>query len=288
MAVAILNGLNRNMNCRHYMSVEVSRLNGKHKDQIADAVASVAASSAKRLQGNMSDMRALADVSSEMAACVSQSSSSIEEMVANISSINQVLSKNSASVLELNEASVRGKSGIDKVAALIAEISEASRCLVETSDIIKKISSQTNLLAMNAAIEAAHAGDYGRGFSVVAGEIRNLAENAGSQASEIAKVLKRVKGLIDKAVGASVESNERFEQVVDLAAQVKEQETLIQHAVDEQSVGGKQVLEALSQMNMITVRVRDDAKGLHEASGEILEEIGTLAKMDGLGEVSAA
>jgi iron only hydrogenase large subunit-like protein len=281
MAVAIINGLNRNENCRHYMSVEVSRMHDKHKEDMACVIDSVASASAERLRRSMEDMHSLAEVSEEMAACVTQSSASIEEMVASIQSITRVLGKNTRGVLELQDASVQGKAGIDAIANLIAEISEESLGLAETSSVIKKIASQTNLLAMNAAIEAAHAGSYGEGFAVVAGEIRSLAENAGTQASSISQVLKHIKGLIDKAVGSSSSSSDRFEQVVDLAARVKDQEMLIQNAVDEQGVGGKQVLEALTRMNQITSRVRDDAKGLLSASGEILKELERLSKMEG-------
>jgi len=204
------------VNCHRCMSVEVARMNEAHKAAMAQAIGSVASASAAQLRKNMDDMRSLAEVSAEMAACVTQSSAAIEEMVSNIRSITQVLGKNTKSVLELQEASIDGKGGINETAMLVSEISVKSQDLVETSAVIKKISSQTNLLAMNAAIEAAHAGSDGQGFAVVAGEIRNLAENAGTQAASIAKVLKHIKSLIETAVGSSSSSNDRFEQIVDL------------------------------------------------------------------------
>jgi len=278
MAVAIINGLNRYENCRHYTAVEMERANKLHKEEIDRAVATTASSSADRLRKSMDEMRSMADVSSEMAACVSQSSSSIEEMVANVRSITQILQTNTRSVLDLQEASVDGKTSVDEISKLITDISEKSDGLMETSAIIKKISARTNLLAMNAAIEAAHAGNYGRGFAVVADEIRTLAESAGGQASSISQVLKRIKDLIDSAVGSSTASNARFAQVVDLASRVKDQELEIQNAVDEQSAGGKQVLVALEQMNGISARVRDDSRRLISASEEILREIESLSE----------
>jgi iron only hydrogenase large subunit-like protein len=277
MAVAIINGLNRYENCRHFTLVEMTRLEGEHKSEIASVIESVASSSADRLRRSMGDMQSLADVSSEMSSCVSQSSSCIEQMVANVRSITSILQTNTRSVLDLQEASVNGKAGIDEVARHIVEISSMSDGLLETSAMIKKISSRTNLLAMNAAIEAAHAGEYGRGFAVVADEIRTLAENASSQASSISDVLKSIKGMIDKAVGSSTSSNARFAQVVDLASRVKDQELEIQNAVDEQSAGGKQVLVALEQMNGISSRLRDDSGRLLSASEQILREIERLS-----------
>jgi len=280
MAVAIVNGLNRAENCRHYMSVEVAMLHDSHKQEINEVIQSVSGESIKRLEQNMKDISFLADGSTEMANFVVESSAAIQQMVANVDSINRILGDNASAVLELEEAAKSGGEGLDMIVSLIEQISNQSEGMIEASAVIQQIASQTNLLAMNAAIEAAHAGNYGKGFAVVADEIRKLAENAGSQASSISRVLDQLKTLIDEVSGSSEEALKKFGQVLNLSEAVRNQGLVIKQAADEQSVGGQQVLDALTQVNELTTHVKDQAVALLSSSQVLLEDISSLAKME--------
>jgi len=279
MAVAIINRLNRPENCRHYMSVEVALLNGKHRQELGDAVKTVASNSAERLGANMDRIGALAGSSAVMASRVVESSTSIEQMVSSVQAIDKALRDNESTVAALMEASSRGKESIAGIASLVAEVSRQSDGLVQASAVIQQIADKTNLLAMNAAIEATHAGSFGKGFAVVAGEIRKLAENAAAQTTSISTVLTRIKELIDKTAGSSTGAQAGFERIVELTERVRNEGRSIQQAIDEQSAGGRQVLAALSEINAITAKVRDEAGGLQASSREVIDEISRLKEM---------
>ncbi|MHC6202639.1 methyl-accepting chemotaxis protein [Breznakiellaceae bacterium SP9] len=207
---------------------------------------------------------------------VVESSSSIEQMVANIKSVADILQKNSLSMKELICASETSRDGIHQVSDIMRTIAGDSESLMEASSMIQHIAQQTNLLSMNAAIEAAHAGEVGKGFAVVADEIRKLAENSSAQGKTITGALSKLKTQIAGAVKVSDDSQERFTRIMELLGQVKNQETVIENAMAEQSSGSGQVLIAMRQINDITTRVRNGSQQMLCASSVIIGEMKRL------------
>jgi methyl-accepting chemotaxis protein len=200
---------------------------------------------------------------------VNISSSAIEEMTANIHSVTQTLAENGKNVSKLAEASENGKTGVQTVAQEIEEIARDSEGLLEINSVMENIASQTNLLSMNAAIEAAHAGESGRGFAVVAGEIRKLAESSGQQSKTTAAMLKKIKTSIDSITKSSNEVLARFGAIDSSVKTVSAHEQNILNAMEEQEIGGKQILESISRLRDITHTVKKGSDDMAE-SGEAL------------------
>ena len=210
---------------------------------------------------------------------ISQASSAIEEMVANINSVTGTLVNNADNVNTLKEAADVGRSGIQDVVSDIQEIARESEGLLEINSVMENIASQTNLLSMNAAIEAAHAGEAGKGFAVVADEIRKLAENSSEQSKTISDVLKKIKGSIDKITSSTENVLNKFEAIELGVKIVTEQEGNIRAAMEEQGAGSKQVLEGVSNVNEITRQVKSGSTEMHEGAKEVIKEGENLGKV---------
>ena len=173
----------------------------------------------------------------------------------------------------------------------IGRIQEMAKNLSEANKIITNIASQTNLLAMNAAIEAAHAGEAGSGFSVVAEEIRNLAETSAEQTKSIKAIVTDIENAVGEMVNSSDKSEKAFavlgEKVSSLQSSVQE----IQRGMNEQASGAREILEMMkilntaSQemsaasgiMNSKTVKISDSMKTISSSSSDILESTGNTS-----------
>jgi methyl-accepting chemotaxis protein len=250
---------------------EVKREVDAEGDSVQEATSTVGRilSSVEALNGQIADQ----------AASVAESSASIEQMVANIASVSKSVDSLSDSFGKLLEASDDGKGKLAAVKDVVTAIQNQSDKLAEANTVVETIATQTNLLAMNAAIEAAHAGESGRGFSVVAEEIRKLSEMASAQSKEISGDI----GQITDSIGQMAESTDVAEAAFStILAQVVELNILereIRRAMTEQKEGSRQILEALQRINEITEVVRSKAQDVNGDSRSIGDEMGSLMEM---------
>jgi len=228
----------------------------------------------EQVVGNINKLNSHVDSQSSH---VAQASAAVEEMVANINSVTRTLVNNAENVQILKGASEVGRLGLSEVAGDIQEISKESEGLLEINALMKNIASQTNLLSMNAAIEAAHAGEAGKGFAVVADEIRKLAESSGEQSKTIGDVLQKIKGSIDKINRSTANVLDKFE-AIDIAVKiVVDQEDTIRRAMEEQEIGSNQLLAGIGSVNTIT---REVTSGSHEMLGGSTEVIQESEKLE--------
>jgi methyl-accepting chemotaxis protein len=223
---------------------------------------------------------------------ISEASVAIEEMTAKISSVTGTLVDNVANVKTLKESSEVGRSGLQEVAADIQDIARDSEGLLEINAVMENIASQTNLLSMNAAIEAAHAGEAGKGFAVVADEIRKLAESSGEQSKTISTVLKKIKGSIDKITHSTENVLNKFAAIDSSVKTVSQQEDLIRGIMEEQSEGSKRVLQLAGELEGLTKQVKTGSEEMHESSKEVIKEsqnleVVTLEISGGMNEMAS-
>jgi methyl-accepting chemotaxis protein len=207
-----------------------------------------------------------------LAESIARSSSAIEEMTSNIASVTRNLEQNESYVQKLSAASEKGRDDLNKVMGSIQEVARESEGLLEINAVMANIASQTNLLSMNAAIEAAHAGESGKGFAVVADEIRKLAESSSTQAKTISTVLKKIKASLDGISGATELMQRNFEEIDTGVKTVFTQTDHIKNAMEEQSVGNKAILSAVENINEVTLNVKTGSAQMADGSREVISE----------------
>lgn len=207
---------------------------------------------------------------------ITESSAAIEEMIGNIGSVSKSTGALADSFSELKDLINEGSTNTKTTTDVIKQIEEKSKSLADANNTIKSISSQTNLLAMNAMIESAHAGEAGKGFAVVADEIRKLAEDSGNQAKAIDENIKDITNLILESGKLSELSMQSFDSIDNQVNTVDPLVMQISNAMEEQTGGSSQILEALTNMKSESVIVDESAKALHEALNNVSSDMNSL------------
>ncbi|MBN2658297.1 MAG: hypothetical protein JXR86_14650 [Spirochaetales bacterium] len=218
----------------------------------------------------------LNDQVAEQMAMVEESTASVTEMISSIDSIARITESKTAALDQLVRTSANGSERLHETTGIINQINDKIDNISQMASIIKGIASQTNLLAMNAAIEAAHAGDSGRGFAVVADEIRKLAEASSQQSNEISSNLKEIVSNIENAQASGSVTSLAYSEVDSEITQFAQSLYEISTSITELKSGGEQILEAMTSLQDVSINVKNSSSDLSEASESMKTEMSSV------------
>lgn len=215
----------------------------------------------------------------EQAVQINDATSAVEKLASSISLIDDNTTSANSHVNDLVQSSKDEKTRLSKTTEAIKIVEKESLALAEMNAVISNVATQTNLLAMNAAIEAAHAGETGKGFAVVASEIRKLAVTTAEQAKSSGDALLSIQNRIIDISDSSGHLEKSFNDMIGIIQLIEQVVANLKEATHEQGIGSRQLLDSISAINMITSDVQNGASAMRLSTDDAASSCSILTEL---------
>ena len=234
----------------------------------------------------------VANLISDQANAIQRSSKSIATMSESIQTMAGVAEQKFNVATELEERAVSGRKQMKELSELVHLVADSAESTIQATSMIDEIAVQTNLLAINAAIEAAHAAEYGRGFAVVADEVRKLAESSGESVRHIETILTKVADEVDRSKDTTTKTGDIFDGIVSEISEVAKSMAQLQENARELATGSDAIVNALGSVLDMTEELKNSSGGMEAEIEKITGSMGTIALVsadtkNGMVEMSA-
>jgi Na+-translocating ferredoxin:NAD+ oxidoreductase RNF subunit RnfB len=277
MAVAVFNGLNRPENCHHY-NLALIEDSSKTIESLNQNLNTQVQKSLDFMKGINSLIETLNEQIIRQASAIEESSAAIEEMMATINNTAQTAQKKQDAIQELVANVEQGRSSMRETIEAVGIISKGVEGVGSTIKVISNIASNTNLLSINAAIEAAHAGEAGRGFAVVAGEIRRLSETTRENSRNIAHTLT---GIVDGIKETTARSSTTDALIGTMAEEINgfaHTMTELINSLGELSIGSREITLALVQLREHAEAIKTGYQDMMAKTRDLEESMQKITK----------
>jgi Na+-translocating ferredoxin:NAD+ oxidoreductase RNF subunit RnfB len=276
MAIAVFNNLNRPENCHHYVLSLIEK-DRKTIEKLNKNLGSPVEHSLEVMKGINGLIDDLNNQIMRQAAAIEESSAAIEEMVATINSTAIMAQKKQSAIKDLVSNVEQGRASMRETIDAVEGITKGVEGVGSTIKVISNIAANTNLLSMNAAIEAAHAGDAGMGFAVVAGEIRRLSDTTRENSQNIAHILTNVIDGIKTTTARSSTTDSLINTMAEEITGFANTMTELINSLGELSIGSREITTALVQLREHAEAIKDGYHDMMDKTHDLEESMQEIA-----------